>query len=174
MDEHGNRAHINRESFPLQPHPANASKGVVFDVAIVGLAPSLNGDCPKQHSARWDVVPTLKLHECFGGFLLLSARAGDLFGFKGMLLWGIAQFSASSLVIGLAQTPLELIGARAVQGVGASMIAPSVLSLISEHFREGEGRSRALAWYSMVAGAGASLGIVMGYLPARYRGALDF
>ncbi|AFM34791.1 MULTISPECIES: MFS transporter [Stutzerimonas stutzeri subgroup] len=99
---------------------------------------------------------------CFGGFLLLSARAGDLFGFKRMLLWGIALFAASSLIIGLAQTPVELIGARAVQGVGASMIAPSVLSLISAFFHEGEGRSRALAWYSMVAGAGASLGMVMG------------
>lgn len=99
---------------------------------------------------------------CFGGFLLLSARAGDLFGFKRMLLWGIALFTASSLIIGLAQTPVELIGARAVQGVGASMIAPSVLSLISAFFHEGEGRSRALAWYSMVAGAGASLGMVMG------------
>jgi EmrB/QacA subfamily drug resistance transporter len=99
---------------------------------------------------------------CFGGFLLLSARAGDLFGFRRMLLWGIGLFSVSSLVIGIAQSPAELIAARAVQGVGASMIAPSVLSLISIHFPEGEGRSRALALYSMVAGAGASLGMVVG------------
>ncbi|MGX1101384.1 MFS transporter [Amorphus sp. MBR-141] len=99
---------------------------------------------------------------CFGGFLLLSARAGDLFGFKRMLLWGIALFSLSSLVIGVAQTPAELIAARAVQGVGASIIAPSVLSLISVNFPDGEPRSRAMAWYAMVAGAGSSLGLVLG------------
>lgn len=99
---------------------------------------------------------------CFGGFLLLSARAGDLFGLRRMLLWGIALFSVSSLAIGIAQTGTELIAARAVQGIGASIIAPSVLSLISENFAEGKARSRALAYYSMVAGAGASLGLVLG------------
>ena len=101
---------------------------------------------------------------CFGGFLLLFARAGDSFGYRRMLLVGIALFSASSLVIGIAQTPVELIAARAVQGVGASIIAPSVLSLISLHFPDGPKRSRALAWYSMVAGAGSSLGMVVGGL----------
>lgn len=101
---------------------------------------------------------------CFGGLLLLSARAGDFFGFRRMLLGGVALFSVSSLVIGFARTPVELIAARAVQGVGASIIAPSVLSLISVNFPEGEQRSRALAWYSMVAGAGSSLGMVVGGL----------
>lgn len=98
----------------------------------------------------------------FAGCLLLSARAGDLFGFRRMLLWGLALFSAASVVIGLAQSPGVLIAARAIQGIGASIIAPAVLALIAANFPAGEPRSRALAIYSMVAGAGASLGMVVG------------
>lgn len=98
----------------------------------------------------------------FGGFLLIGARAGDLYGRKRMLMTGIAVFTLASLVIGVAQTPAELIGARALQGLGAAIIAPSVLSLITATFAEGEPRSRALAIYSMVAGAGSSLGMVLG------------
>jgi EmrB/QacA subfamily drug resistance transporter len=99
---------------------------------------------------------------CFGGFLLLAARMGDLIGRKRMLLAGIALFTLASFVIGAAQTPFELIAARAVQGVGAAILAPSVLALIATTFPEGPERTRALAWYSMVAGAGASLGLVLG------------
>jgi EmrB/QacA subfamily drug resistance transporter len=101
---------------------------------------------------------------CFGGFLLLAARMGDRIGRKRMLLSGIVLFTVSSLVIGAAQTPFELISARAVQGVGAAILAPSVLALIATTFSEGAERTRALAYYSMVAGAGASLGLVMGGL----------
>ncbi|MDJ0930569.1 MFS transporter [Breoghania sp.] len=99
---------------------------------------------------------------CFGGFLLLSARAGDLFWFKRTLLSGIFLFAVSSLVIGFAGSPVELIAARAVQGVGASIIAPSVFFLIAVNFPEGEPRNKALAWYSMVAGVGSSLDMVLG------------
>lgn len=99
---------------------------------------------------------------CFGGFLLLGARAGDLLGRKRMLLTGLALFTAASLAVGLAQTSAWLIGARAVQGIGAAIIAPSVLALISTTFSEGKERTRALAYYSMVAGAGSGLGLVLG------------
>lgn len=99
---------------------------------------------------------------CFGGFLLLAARAGDLLGRKRMLLAGLALFTAASLAIGLAATPAWLIGARAVQGIGAAILAPSVLALISTTFPEGAERTRALAYYSMVAGAGSALGLVLG------------
>lgn len=98
----------------------------------------------------------------FGGFLLLAARAGDLVGRKRMLLVGLWLFTASSLAIGLALTPAWLVIARAVQGVGAAILAPSVLALISTTFPEGPERTRALAYYSMVAGSGASLGLVLG------------
>lgn len=99
---------------------------------------------------------------CFGGFLLLAARAGDILGRKRMFMAGLAIFTVASLGVGLAQTQTLLIGARAVQGVGAAILAPSVLALISANFAEGEERTRALAHYSMVAGAGASLGLVLG------------
>lgn len=99
---------------------------------------------------------------CFGGFLLLGARAGDLLGRKRMLLTGLALFTTASLAVGLAQTSAWLISARAVQGIGAAIIAPSVLALISTTFSEGGERTRALAYYSMVAGAGSGLGLVLG------------
>ena len=99
---------------------------------------------------------------CFGGFLLMAARSGDLFGRKRVLLTGLALFTAASLAVGLAQTSAWLIGARAVQGIGAAIIAPSVLALISTTFPEGRERTRALAYYSMVAGAGSALGLVLG------------
>jgi EmrB/QacA subfamily drug resistance transporter len=99
---------------------------------------------------------------CFGGFLLLAARAGDLFGRKRMLLVGLALFTTASLAVGLADTPAWLIGARAVQGIGAAILAPSVLALIATTFPEGPERTRALAYYSMVAGVGSALGLVLG------------
>ena len=99
---------------------------------------------------------------CFGGFLLLSARLGDTFGRRRILQVGIVLFTVASLVIGIAQSSYELIAARAVQGLGASILAPSVLAIISTTFPEGTERTRALAWYSIVAGAGASLGLVLG------------
>ncbi|WP_255490507.1 MFS transporter [Novosphingobium sp. TCA1] len=99
---------------------------------------------------------------CFGGFLLLSARLGDTFGRRRILQIGIVLFTLASASIGTAQSSYELIAARAVQGVGASILAPSVLAIISATFPEGEERTRALAWCSVVAGAGASLGLVLG------------
>ncbi|RFB81534.1 MFS transporter [Methylovirgula sp. 4M-Z18] len=99
---------------------------------------------------------------CFGGFLLLSARLGDTFGRRRILRGGVILFTLASLVIGIAQSPYELIAARAVQGLGASILAPSVLAIIAITFPEGSERTRALAWYSVVAGAGASLGMVLG------------
>jgi MFS family permease len=99
---------------------------------------------------------------CFGGFLLLAARTGDIPGRKRMLLLGLSLFTASSFAIGIAQTPVWLIGARAMEGIGAAILAPTVLSLIATTFPEGPERTRALAYYSMVAGAGASFGLVLG------------
>lgn len=98
----------------------------------------------------------------FGGLLLLGARAGDLLGRRRMFMVGLALFTLASLAIGLAQSPVWMIAARAVQGVGAAILAPSTLSLLSTHFPEGPARTRALGYYGATAGIGASVGLVVG------------
>src|SRR3954468_19038983 len=98
----------------------------------------------------------------FGGLLLLGARAGDILGRRRTFMVGIALFTTASLLAGLAQSASWLLIARAVQGVGAAMAAPSTLALLTTTFREGAERTRALAWYSAVAGGGGSAGLVLG------------
>jgi EmrB/QacA subfamily drug resistance transporter len=98
----------------------------------------------------------------FGGLLLLGARAGDILGRRRMLVAGLGLFTLASLAIGLAQSAAWLLAARAVQGVGAAILAPSTLALLSVHFAEGPERTRALAWYAAAAGVGASIGLVLG------------
>ena len=102
----------------------------------------------------------------FGGLLLLGARAGDLFGHRRVFLFSLVVFSLTSLLVGAAQTQWWLIGARALQGVGAAVLAPSALSLLTRSFAEGRVRNRAMAAYSAVAGLGAALGLVVGGLVA--------
>jgi EmrB/QacA subfamily drug resistance transporter len=98
----------------------------------------------------------------FGGLLLLGARAGDIFGRRRTFVWGIAIFTLASLAGGLAQSPAWLLAARAVQGVGAAVAAPSTLAMLTVNFREGAERNRALAAYGAVAGGGGSVGLVLG------------
>ncbi|WP_308314394.1 MFS transporter [Streptomyces sp. GbtcB7] len=102
----------------------------------------------------------------FGGLLLLGARAGDLFGHRTVFLFSLIVFSVTSLLVGAAQTQWWLIGARALQGVGAAVLAPSALSLLTRSFPEGQARNRAMAAYSAVAGLGAAFGLVVGGLVA--------
>jgi EmrB/QacA subfamily drug resistance transporter len=98
----------------------------------------------------------------FGGLLLLGARAGDLLGRRRTFVAGIGLFTAASLMGGLAQSAEWLIAARAVQGVGAAIAAPSTLALLTVVFPEGQARTRAVSLYGAVAGGGASLGLVLG------------
>ncbi|WP_201723465.1 MULTISPECIES: MFS transporter [unclassified Ensifer] len=102
----------------------------------------------------------------FGGFLLLGARAGDILGRRRMFIAGLAVFTAASAVIGLAPSPAWLLAARAVQGFGSAILAPATLALIQTHFTEGPERTRAVAYYSSVAGIGATFGMVLGGLLA--------
>ncbi|QKK32275.1 MFS transporter [Rhizobium indicum] len=104
----------------------------------------------------------------FGGFLLLGARAGDILGRKRMLTIGLALFTASSLAIGLAETPAWMIGARAVQGFGGAVLAPATLALLQTTFAEGTERTRAVSYYSAVAGIAASVGLVLGGILAEW------
>ncbi len=98
----------------------------------------------------------------FGGLLLLGARAGDLLGRRRVFVFGLAVFGSASLLIGLAPTSWWLICARGVQGVGAAIVAPSSLSLLTASFPEGRQRAKAIAWYGATAGIGSSLGLVIG------------
>src|SRR4051812_4214815 len=101
----------------------------------------------------------------FGGLLLLGARAGDILGRRRMFVAGLALFTLASLAIGLAQNPGWLVSARAVQGVGAAVLAPSTLALLTVTFAEGRARTRAVAYYGPVAGSGASVGLLPGGIP---------
>src|SRR3954447_22602764 len=100
----------------------------------------------------------------FGGFLLLGARAGDVIGRRAVFVLGIGVFTFASCIGGFAQSPAELLIARAVQGLGGAIAAPATLALLTTTFEEGEPRTRALAAYSAVAGAGGSVGLVLGGL----------
>ena len=100
----------------------------------------------------------------FGGLLLLGARAGDVLGRRTVFVLGIGIFTFASFWGGLAQSPPELLAARAVQGVGGAIAAPSALALLTTNFPEGEERTRALAAYSAVVGAGGSVGVLLGGL----------
>lgn len=98
----------------------------------------------------------------FGGLLLLGARAGDILGRRRMLICGLALFTLASIAVGTAQSEIWLIAARAVQGVGAAILAPSTLALLQTSFREGPQRTRAVAYYAAVAGVAATVGLVIG------------
>jgi EmrB/QacA subfamily drug resistance transporter len=98
----------------------------------------------------------------FGGLLLLGARAGDILGRRRMFIAGLGLFTVASFFIGIAQSAEWLLIARAIQGVGAAVLAPSTLALLSTNFAEGAERTRAVGYYGAIAGIGASLGLVLG------------
>jgi EmrB/QacA subfamily drug resistance transporter len=98
----------------------------------------------------------------FGGLLLLGARAGDIVGRRRMFVIGLVLFGVASFLVGIAPFAWWLIAARAVQGVGAAVLAPSSLALLTSSFAEGHERAKAVAAYSAVAGIGASAGLVIG------------
>src|SRR3954466_4781158 len=97
----------------------------------------------------------------FGGLLLLGRRAGDIVGRRRLFVVGLGIFGTASLLIGLAPAGWWMIAGRALQGIGAAIVAPTSLALITAYF-EGEARSRAVAWYAATAGIGASLGLLVG------------
>lgn len=134
---------------------------ILLDNSVIFTAlPSLEADLqlgPGELSWVQDAYTVV-----FGGLLLLGARAGDLFGRRRVFVVGLAIFSLASLLIGLAQTDWWIIGGRALQGIGAAIVAPTSLSLITATFPAGRERARAIALYGATAGIGASLGLVLG------------
>jgi EmrB/QacA subfamily drug resistance transporter len=134
---------------------------IVLDVSIIISA------LPKIHRALGFSSTNLSWVQnaytlTFGGLLLLGARAGDILGRRRMFVVGIALFTAASLAGGLSQSASWLLIARAIQGIGAAIAAPSTLSLLTTTFREGHERTRAIAAYSAITAAGGSVGLVLG------------
>jgi EmrB/QacA subfamily drug resistance transporter len=136
---------------------------VVLDATIVNVAlPHIQEDLGFSTSALSWVLNAYIL--TFGGFMLLGARAGDLFGRRRVFLLGIAVFTLSSLLGGLAMSGWALLAARGVQGMGAALAAPCALSLLTTAFPEGAQRVRAIALYTTVSAAGGATGLVLGGL----------
>ncbi|MEV6121587.1 MFS transporter [Streptomyces sp. NPDC052077] len=106
----------------------------------------------------------------FGGALLLGGRACDLYGRRRMFVAGLAVFGLCSLAGGLAQTPWQLIAARAGQGLGAAAAAPAALAMLTTAFPEGPRRVRALGVWSAVNAAGGALGVLAGGVLTEYAG----
>ncbi len=125
---------------------------VVLDATITNVAlPSIQEDLNfSQGSLQW-VINAYTL--VFGGFLLLGGRAGDLFGRKRIFLAGVVIFTAASLANGLSQSGGMLIAFRALQGLGAALVSPAALSIITTTFAEGEDRAKALGVWSAIAAA---------------------
>ncbi len=134
---------------------------VVLDIAIVNVAlPSIKVDLGfSQENLQW-VISAYAL--VFGGFLLLGGRAADLLGRRRLFLVAIVVFTLASLFAGLAWSETSLIGARALQGLGAAIITPAALSILSTTFVEGRERNIALGAWGAVGGFGAAAGVLLG------------
>jgi EmrB/QacA subfamily drug resistance transporter len=104
----------------------------------------------------------------FGGLLLLGGRAGDILGRRRVFVFGLLLFSAASLLGGFATSQAWLLTARAVQGVGGAVIAPTALALITTNFPEGRERNRAFSVYAAMAGAGSAVGLLLGGILTTY------
>ena len=134
---------------------------VVLDASIVNVAlPSIQRDLHFSTSGLQWIVNAYTL--TFAGFLLLGGRAADLFGRRRVFLVGLAVFTVSSLLGGMAQNEAWLVGARAVQGLGAAILAPATLTILTATFAEGPARAWALGAWSAVSSAGASAGALLG------------
>jgi EmrB/QacA subfamily drug resistance transporter len=134
---------------------------LLLDFSIVNVAlPSMESSVGLGALGTQWVVGAYALG--FGSLLLLGGRLSDLLGRRLMLVVGVTAFGLASLVGGLATAPEPLIAMRALQGVGAALIAPAALSLITTGFPEGAERNRALGWFSAATASGFAIGVLLG------------
>ena len=133
----------------------------ILDIAIVNVAlPTIQADLHfADRNLQW-VITAYGL--TYGGFLLLGGRASDLIGRRIMFMIGLALFGAASLVCGLSTSSAMLVVARGVQGLGAAIVTPAALSIISVTFTEGSERNKALGAWGAVAGLASGLGVFLG------------
>ena len=134
---------------------------VVLDVAIVNVAlPSIKTDLNfSQESLQW-VITAYAIF--FGGVLLLGGRLADLLGRRRLFMAGLTLFTAASLLDGLSWSEGSLITFRAIQGLGAAMLSPAALSILTTTFREGRERNLALGIWGAASGSGGAAGVLLG------------
>ncbi|WP_374196274.1 MFS transporter [Streptomyces sp. ISL-10] len=134
---------------------------VVLDVSVVNVAlPSMRADLGLSATGLQWVLNAYSI--AFAGFMLLGGRAADLFGRKRMFLVGLGLFTAASLAGGLAQEGWQLLAARGVQGLGAAVLAPATLTLVTAAVPPGPARTRAIGTWSAVGAAGGAAGGLVG------------
>ena len=134
---------------------------VVLDVAIVNVAlPSIKTDLHfSETNLQWIVTAYAIL---FGGVLLLGGRLADLLGRRRLFIGGVALFTVASLLDGLAWSERSLIAFRALQGLGAALLSPAALSILTTTFKEGRERNLALGIWGAASGSGAAAGVLLG------------
>jgi EmrB/QacA subfamily drug resistance transporter len=136
---------------------------VVLDATVVNVAlPSIqHGLRISQANLQW-VVNAYTL--TFGGFLLLGGRLSDLFGRRRLFFVGVTLFSVASLIDGLASSSAMLVGARAVQGIGAALVSPATLAIVNTTFPDGDDQRKALSLWAALSAGGAAVGLLLGGL----------
>ena len=134
---------------------------VVLDASIVNVAlPSIGKGLDfSEENLPW-IVNAYVI--AFGGFLLLGGRAADLLGRRRVFMTGLAVVGIASLAAGFAATQGQLIAARAAQGLGAAIVSPSALSIVTMLFRDGAERNKALGAWGAVAGSAGAAGVLLG------------
>jgi EmrB/QacA subfamily drug resistance transporter len=134
---------------------------VVLDSTIANIAlPFIQHDLDfTQANLTW-VITAYAL--CFGGFLLLGGRLGDLYGRRRVFMIGLTVFAIASFLGGLAQSEAMILGSRGLQGLGAALASPAALALITTTFPAGPQRNRAFGVYAAISGVGAAIGLILG------------
>ncbi len=140
---------------------------VVLDVSIVNVAlPSIARDLNfAPNNLQW-VITAYTL--TFGGFLLIGGRLADLYGRRRIFISAVTAFALASLACGLAQSEVQLIVLRAVQGLAAAIMSPAALSIVLSEFREGKERNKAMGVWAAVAAGGAAAGVLLGGILTQY------
>ena len=134
---------------------------VVLDGTVVNVAlPTIQKDLGLSEANLQWIVNAYTL--VFGGFLLLGGRAGDLLGRKRLFLFGLVVFTTASFLDGISTSSGMLIGARALQGLGAAFISPAALAIITTTFAEGAERAKALGVWAAIAIGGSAVGLILG------------
>jgi MFS family permease len=141
----------------------------VLDVTIVTVAlPSIKSALHvSDTTVQWVLIAYTI---AFGGLLLLGGRAADLLGRRRMFMLGVLVFSAASLVCGLAGSISVLVAARTVQGLGAAVVSPATLAIITTTFEEGAERNKALGIWGAMGGGGSAAGVLFGGILTKYLG----